>query len=243
MKANRLTKDPATAPALHAYSDAHALANALADRIAEAMGKVLDTSHAATLAVSGGSTPKLLFQTLSRRTLPWDRITVTLIDERFVPPADARSNHRLVATHLLQNEAAHARFLPLFAADLSPTEAARRASEEIRKLPGHLDVAVLGMGLDGHTASWFPGSPQLSACVDPDTPETVVAVNAPAAVETRLTLTLPVVAAAPLCLLHIEGNDKKRVYDEAMTPGPVADLPVRALLNKAGSPLQVYWAP
>ena len=243
MKADRLPDDGAAMTPFHAFADAEALAEALSDRVAIALSEAVDNRGDATLAVSGGSTPKLFFQTLSQRSLPWDRVTVTLVDERFVPPADDRSNHRLVATHLLQHAAARARFLPLYASGVAPAEAARRAADGIRALSGPLDVAVLGMGLDGHTASWFPGSPQLAACTDAATPETVLATDAPGAAETRLTLTLPVVAAAALCVLHIEGNDKKRVYEAAARPGPVTELPVRVLLRKSGPPLQVYWAP
>ncbi len=243
MKADETYTMTVPEPRLLEFVSGPALAETLSDRVAEALRSATETYGEALLAVSGGSTPKLFFQALSQRKLPWDRVTVTLVDERFVPPAHERSNHRLLATHLLQNEAALARFMPLYGDDGSPADAALRAAERMRQLGRPLDVAVLGMGLDGHTASWFPESPQLATCVDPSTQETVVAAEAPGAGEPRLTLTLPVIAAAAMCILHIEGTDKKHVYNTALEPGPVERLPVRAVLRKAGTPLQVYWAP
>ena len=219
------------------------LAESLAARVAEALSLAIECDGSATLAVSGGSTPQRFFQVLSQQEIAWEHVTVTLVDERFVPPSSDRSNHRLVTTHLLQNAAAFADFVPLYSAGRSPEEAAGDAAERLSSVKMPLDVVVLGMGLDGHTASWFPDSPQLAAGTDPNGTETVLSADAPGAGETRLTLTLPVVARAALCVLHLEGNDKKRVYEEAMRPGPVDELPMRAILRKTENPLQVYRAP
>ena len=230
-------------PQLTEFANGEELAEALATRVAESLDAAVERDGTATLAVSGGSTPRRFFQVLSQKDIAWKQVTVTLVDERFVPPSSDRSNHRLVATHLLQNAAAFAEFVPLYAVDRTPEDAARDAAGRLATVKMPLDVAVLGMGLDGHTASWFPQSPQLTAVTDPNGTQTVLSAEAPGAGETRLTLTLPVVAQAALCVLHLEGNDKKRVYEEAMRPGPVEELPVRAILRKTENPLQVTWAP
>jgi len=219
------------------------LAQALAERVANVLADAIDRDGAATLAVSGGSTPGAFFAALSRHPLAWDKVTVMLVDERFVPPSHPRSNQRLVATHLLRDEAARAAFLPLYADDRAPEEAAQLAAGRLDRMNRALDVVVLGMGTDGHTASWFPDSPQLAALTDPTATQSVIAATAPGAEEPRLTLTLPIVAGAGLCVLHIEGNDKKRVIEEALQPGPVEDLPVRAILTATAAPLHIYWAP
>ena len=86
------------------------LADALARKIADRLALAIAARGHATLAVSGGSTPKAMFATLSREAIDWARVTVTLVDERMVPPSDERSNQRLVSLHLLQNHAAAARF-------------------------------------------------------------------------------------------------------------------------------------
>ncbi len=230
-------------PHMNAFASGDLLAEALARRVAGTLEAAIERDGAAALAVSGGSTPRAFFLALSQQMLAWDKVTVTLVDERFVPSSHERSNHRLVATLLLQNEAAFAQFVPLYADHVDAPEAARRAAAHLAAMKRPLDVAVLGMGLDGHTASWFPASDQLAAVTDPETAETVLAIEAPGAGEPRLTLTLPVIARSDLCVLHIEGNDKKSVFEEALRPGTVDQLPVRALLRKTGNPLQVYWAP
>jgi len=219
------------------------LAAALAGRVAEVLAMAVEKDGTASLAVSGGSTPRAFFLALSRQEIAWSKVTVTLVDERFVPSSHERSNHRLVATLLLQNEAAFAEFVPLFADGVSAADAARQAAEAITAIKQPFDVVILGMGMDGHTASWFPESDQLDTVTDPAAPETVMAIEAPGAEETRLTLTLPVVAEAKLCVLHIEGNGKREVLDRALQPGPVSALPIRAALRNFGSPLQIYWAP
>ncbi len=130
------------------------------------------------LAVSGGSTPKLFFQALSKSALDWDKITVTLIDERFVAPSSPRSNQGLVESNLLQNAARRAKFVPLYNGADDPEEGARLAGEALAKAPWPLDVAVLGMGNDGHTASIFPDAPNLAALVDPKGQRKVASVHA-----------------------------------------------------------------
>ena len=230
-------------PQITAFQSGDVLAQALAEQVAGVLATATDRDGAATLAVSGGSTPGAFFTALSRHRLAWEKVTVTLEDERFVPPTHLRSNHRLVATHLLRHEAACAAFLPLFADDHTPEDAARLAAGRLDRVKQPLDVVVLGMGTDGHTASWFPGSPELAALTDPIAARSVMAATAPGAEEPRLSLTLPVIANAGLCVLHIEGNDKKRVLEEALQPGPVDQLPVRAILTTTAKPLQIYWAP
>lgn len=230
-------------PRMMEFKTGDDLAVALAGRVAEALAAAVEKDGTASLAVSGGSTPRAFFLALSRQKIAWNKVTVTLVDERFVPSSHERSNHRLVATLLLQNEAAFAEFVPLFADGVGAPEAAGQAADALAAIKQPLDAIILGMGTDGHTASWFPESDKLDTVTDPATPATVLAIDAPGAGETRLTLTLPVVAKAKLCILHIEGNGKRDVLDRALQPGPVSALPIRAALRKTGSPLQIYWAP
>ena len=128
-------------------------------------------------------------------------------------------------------------------AGLTPAEAALDASEKIDALNRDLDVAVLGLGTDGHTASWFPESPDLAAVTDPEQAASVLPAVAPSQPEPRLTLTQPVLRNADRTILHIEGDAKMDVLERALQPGPVQDLPVRAILNQTRNPLQVHWAP
>jgi len=205
------------------------LSSALATDVANALQRHVRAKGSACLAVSGGSTPKLFFETLSRFDVPWSRITVTLVDERQVPETNPRSNAKLVRENLLQNSAAGAEFVPLFE---------NPGAENI----GTLDVVVLGMGSDGHTASFFPGGDNLSEALAPKTGKRIVGMSAPAADEPRLTFTLPALLDASLLCLHIEGQEKRNVLNQALTEGPVEAMPVRAVL-RSKKPLTLYWCP
>ena len=206
-----------------------ALAEGLARDVADELARAIEAKGRATLAVSGGTTPKLFFDKLSMIDIPWSRVSVTLVDERQVPESSERSNARLVRAHLLQNRAAAARFVPLVD---NPDDA---------KLPA-FDVAVLGMGNDGHTASFFPGGDTLSEAIDAETPKRLIAISAPGAGEPRLTFTLPVLESAGRLALHIEGAEKKQVLAKALAAGPAEDMPVRAVLRSA-APVTLYWCP
>lgn len=205
------------------------LAETLARDVADELIRAIAAKGKATLAVSGGATPKLFFDKLSRAELSWARVTVTLVDERQVPESSERSNARLVRQHLLRNKAAAAKFVPLF----DNAEAGKTSA---------FDVAVLGMGSDGHTASFFPGADRLAEALDSDTPQRLIEINAPGAGEPRLTFTLPVLEAAGRLALHIEGAEKKTVLNRALGDGPQEDMPVRAVL-RSQTPVTLYWCP
>lgn len=206
-----------------------ALAEGLARDVAEELARAIEAKGRATLAVSGGTTPKLFFEKLSVIDIPWSRVSVTLVDERQVPESSERSNARLVRQHLLQNKAAAARFVPLV------------DNPDAENIPA-FDVAVLGMGNDGHTASFFPGGDTLAEAIDAETRKRLIAITAPGAGEPRLTFTLPVLAQAGRLALHIEGAEKKQVLKQALAEGPQEDMPVRAVL-RGPAPVTLYWCP
>jgi 6-phosphogluconolactonase len=210
--------------------DRQTLAETLGEDLAHILRRRVATTGAAIIAVSGGNTPKLMFDHLSRQDLAWDKVTITLVDERQVPITSDRSNARLVSEHLLRNSAAKAHFVPLF-------ENVAAAA----KLPT-FDAVVLGMGDDGHTASFFPDGDNLAKALDPATKDPIVTMQAPDAGEPRLTFTLKALLASPFLALHIEGDDKMKVLEKALTPGPVAQMPIRAVLE-ATHPVTLYWAP
>ena len=195
---------------------------ALAAQLASDVAAVL--MSATTLAVSGGATPGLFLENLSHQDIPWAQVTVTLVDERQVPETSERSNARLVRASLLQNKAAAARFVPL------------------TEVNSPLDVVILGMGNDGHTASFFPGGDNLAEALDPATTRRVIEINAPGADEPRLTFTLPAITAAKHVMLHIEGAEKRKVLERALADGPVEAMPIRAVL-RSNTPVTLYWCP
>ncbi|MBT9371897.1 6-phosphogluconolactonase [Rhizobium sp. CSW-27] len=231
------------ASTLHSFANATELAELLASDVATHLEKAIAERGSASIAVSGGSTPKRFFEALSTRDIAWDKVTITLVDERFVPADNPRSNHLLVETHLLQNNAASAIFVPLYHDVASALQAAAIATEKTEDIGNPFDVAILGMGTDGHTASFFPGGNHLARAIDPDAPRGVMTMMADGAGEERLTFTYPSLADARFLVLHIEGEAKMAVLEKAMAGTDEMEMPVRALLNRAPSPVEIYWAP
>jgi len=224
------------------FSSAADLAEALASAVQDALAARLRHDGAAALAVSGGTTPVAFFQALSRRDLDWRAVTVTLVDERWVPESSPRSNAALLKTHLLQNRAAAATFVPLVNSAATPETGRHDAEAAIAALPLPFAAIVLGMGTDGHTASFFPGGDRLNEALYPATGQLIETMRAEAAIDPRITLTLPVLLEADHLFLHIEGQAKRDTLEAAMQPGPIETMPIRAILRR-DPPLQIFWSP
>lgn len=225
--------------AWHTFASPEELAEVLAGRVAAELEAAVRERGLAAVAVSGGKTPVRLFRALSSGQIDWRSVVVTLVDERFVPPGDPRSNARLVTENLLVGRAAEASFLPLYRPAESLEQAAQAAELVLADLP-RLDVAVLGMGTDGHSASFFPDTPDLAALIENEGGRTVLPVVATSAGEPRLTLSLQRLCAARFVALHIEGEEKRQVLSAALER---RDRPVSAFFDHAGGGIEIYWAP
>jgi 6-phosphogluconolactonase len=211
------------------FEEGSVLAAAMSGDVAECLKAAISAKGSAVLAVSGGSTPKPFFAALSKQKLDWAKVTITLVDERQVPEDNPRSNARLVRDNLWCNEAAVAQFAPLY---LNPL---------ISRI-ANFDVAILGMGNDGHTASFFPGGDNLAKAIDKTNSDAVTTMNAAGAGEARLTFTLPRILAASHLRLHIQGQDKMKVLEKALAGKDELEMPVRAVLHSAKL-LDLYWCP
>jgi 6-phosphogluconolactonase len=231
------------AASVHSFPDGIALAATLADVVSARLKAAIDDKGTATIAVSGGSTPKRFFEALSGHDIDWSKVAVTLVDERFVPADNPRSNHLLVKTHLLKDKAAAANFVPLYYDAASIEAAAEQATQETAVIGNPFDVVILGMGNDGHTASFFPGGSHLPEALNLSTPRGVMTMKADGAGEERLTFTFSSLSDAKLLVLHIEGQEKKDVLAKAEAGADEHEMPIRAVLNRAVSPLEIYWAP
>ena len=232
--------DGVTPAAWHLFPERDALAEALSGVVAGALAHAVARRGTALLAVSGGTTPGLFFDALSRRDIDWPRVTVTLVDERFVDDTSPRSNAALARARLLRNDAAQASFRGLYRAGETVDIAAAKADSALAPLPWPLDAAILGMGMDGHTASFFPDATNLDTLLSPDRPERVMPVHAASAGEPRLTLPLARLIEAGFLAVHIEGAEKRRALEAALEDGR---LPIAIAINAAPGPVPIYWAP
>ena len=226
----------------HSFTDCQAQAVALAERVAARLRTALIERGRAVLAVSGGNTPKDFFARLSREKLDWANVQVTLVDERWVPDTDARSNAQLVKSLLLQHVASAAQFVPLYTGAATPEEGLATASARIDALPLPFDAVILGMGDDGHTASFFPGGDHLAAALDLDGRARVLPMRAPAAGEPRITLSLPTLLETRALYLLVSGEKKRDLLaDVRLGLDTAQNCPVRAVLTQQRVPLAVYW--
>jgi 6-phosphogluconolactonase len=153
----------------HSYPDARAAAKACGEHIAALLNEASARETAATLAISGGSTPKLMFECLAALQLDWRNIHLFWVDERAVPPTDSQSNYRMAEEVLIRPAQIPSSNVHRVPAEMPPREAAERYVEEIKRFFGlrddgvpRFDVIQCGMGADSHTASLFPGEPLIS---------------------------------------------------------------------------------
>lgn len=226
----------------HEYASRDDLAEALAISVSGVLAGGIATRGSAVLVVSGGSTPKMFFEHLSHCDLEWDKVSIVLVDERIVPADHDRANAKLVAEKLMVNRAAVAHFEPFVVGGATPEECAAQSSGQLEQLTRHIDALILGMGTDGHTASFFPEGDNLSAALDLDNKASVVTMRAQGAGEPRLTLTLPTVLSAHFLALHIEGAEKQTVLQEALSGDDVNHMPIRAVFQNTKKPVEIFWA-
>jgi 6-phosphogluconolactonase len=230
-------------PPVTKFADIEVLSRALADQFAASLKTAIAARGLASLVVSGGKSPIKLFEMLRIQELDWSRVCIALADERWVDPSDSASNEKLVRDVLLQGSAAAARFLGLKNGAPTPDMGAVSAWETFARVPRPFDAVVLGMGDDGHTASLFPGSPNLLSALNPAAVPGCVGMRAPVAPQPRLSLNLSALLDARRIVILITGDAKWRTYLAAGAEGAVQDMPVRAVLRQTRTPVEVMWSP
>jgi 6-phosphogluconolactonase len=169
-----------------------------------------------------------MFEQLRTQVLEWSRVSIALVDERWVAPTDPGSNERMVREALLRDGAAAAHFFGLKNQAPSPDLGAAAAWNASAHIPRPVDVTVLGMCDDGHTASLFPGPPNLEIALNLETPEGYVGMWSPSAPHARLSLNLRALLDSRRILIFLQGEAKLRTYGAACGAGPVGEMPVRA---------------
>ncbi|MEX1236582.1 MAG: 6-phosphogluconolactonase [Roseovarius sp.] len=218
------------------YPDDEFMAMGLADVIAAQLNAALRQRDRALLVVPGGTTPGPVFETLCGARVEWERVDILPSDERWRPQAHLRSNAGMIARHLMCERAVAATLLPLYVEGASPEEAAPGLSTDLAPLLP-IDVALVGMGTDMHTASIFPRAPGVEAALAHDAP-LLVPVRLEGEPEPRITLAAHVLRSAMQLHVVITGDEKRAALEHARSLD-AADAPIAALLDDA----TVHWAP
>jgi 6-phosphogluconolactonase len=221
------------------FTDRAALDSALAAHIADALDADITRRGSAGLALSGGSTPKAMFRRLSQAPLDWSRVYITLVDERWVEPGHQDSNERLLRENLLRERASTANFIALKNREDNADDAVSDIAGSLTALPSPLTLVVLGMGGDGHTASWFPRAANLAELLDRRGEDRVAATDPVTAAHQRMTLTLPAVLDSGEIIIHITGEDKR----ELIAGAAEHRLPIAAVTEQTATPTTIWWAP
>jgi 6-phosphogluconolactonase len=209
-----------------AFDDREEASGALAAELVAVLQAALVDKGQASLVISGGSSPVQMFRVLGAEPLPWEHVTIVPSDEREVPLDHADRNETMIRRELMYGPAADARLVSLF-----PPGA----------IPPRFDAVVLGMGSDGHTASLFPGSPELAATLAESGP--LARLEVPQLGMHRVSMTPAALLETERLFLLFFGDEKRDVFDRARAAGPVAEYPVRAVLHQGRVDVEVYWAP
>jgi 6-phosphogluconolactonase len=219
------------------FADAGAVAAAAARRLEELARSAVQRDGRFTLALSGGSTPRALYQLLSEHPeLPWSQMELCFGDERAVPPEHEASNARMVEQALTHRDFVPKARVHRIRGELPAADAARDYEQTLRglfpdaALP-RFDLILLGLGSDGHTASLFPESPALV-----EQEAWVVAQRVSGLDTERITLTFPVLNAAAQVLFLVSGADKANALHEVIAgSAPVSRIPARGVLPQQGT--------
>jgi 6-phosphogluconolactonase len=225
---------------LQSYDSSQQLNDDFASRLVSILQHAIEQRDAAYLVVSGGKTPQALFSTLSQVELAWEKVTILLADDRWLDATQPDSNERLVKATLLQNRAAAANFISLYANTSTAFSGVAQVLPRISTLPT-FDAVILGMGEDGHTASLFPCSEQISAGLA-DTAPAVLAVEPQTAPYQRMSLSLPRLLDSRHIFLHLVGSNKLSVLHKAMAEHNALAMPIRAFLHHPVAQVTVMYS-
>ncbi len=231
------------------FTDPSVLALQLANDIALRLNDAINKKGRAVLALSGGSTPKPMLQALSQLEVDWNNVIVTLVDERCVAPGHELSNATMLSNCLLNNLEMPPSFAPLYFAGLGEQNLVERILAKYCELTDSnptkiaaFDVVILGMGSDGHTASFFPDADNIEQLLAMNSAERLLMCNSPSTQVPRITWSLPMLLNTSMLILHITGKDKREVLEQALMGDDFNKMPIRAAIFQDVTPLNIYSA-
>ncbi len=226
----------------HTFETKVDLIDKLSQSIAKNLQDAIDKNGSATLIVSGGSTPKPLFEKLRKIEIEWENVTIGLCDERWIDSSHKDSNEKFVKSNLLQEKANKAKFVGMYVDNLDAKEAVEICEAKIKTNLYPFDVLILGMGTDAHTASLFPNNPKLKEGLDPKNKKLCIQIEPQDAPHIRMSLTLQAILSTKHLYLHFEGEKKLNIYKEAIEGKDIYTMPIRSILHQDKKDVEVYYA-
>ncbi|MCC2607269.1 6-phosphogluconolactonase [Planctobacterium marinum] len=221
------------------YRNAEELTAHFAGKITAILDDAIQRKGQASILVSGGRTPLPLFKALSQSDIDWSKVVISLADERWVAAEDDASNEKLVRANLLQDKAASATFISMKTAHEDAADAVVELESRYAAMSWPVDVLILGMGEDGHTASLFPCSEQIQEGLK--TEAKLLAVQPTTAPHQRMSFSLSALLQSENIFLHLTGESKKAVIEQALAGDNALEMPIRAVIQN--SDIELVWAP
>ncbi len=225
---------------LHRFTDQGSLNLALAEAIAEKLRGAIAANQGASIAFSGGKTPAPMLRQLSSAKLEWQKVYATLVDERWVDASHPDSNEAQLRNTLIRGAAAKLNFVGLKTNHPKPEDGIETVNQNLNALSWPLDCVHLGMGSDGHTASWFADADEYARAINRTHNNRVLALNPHAAPHPRISLSANAILNAKSIFLHITGQEKLDVLMRAVNGDKT--LPIKVALS-GSTPVNIYWAP
>lgn len=229
----------------HEHADAELLATGVSAQLQAACEESVAARGRALLALAGGRTPLPLYRRLATSPLPWSQITLLPTDERCVAHDHPACNLRELNAAF--DSAAGVQWRPLTTSDGDPERSEAVAIRALARHPDPFDAVVLGMGTDAHTASLFPGAPQLGAALDPASPLDACRIDPlplPAdAPYARISLTAARLLRARSLYLVVVGAQKREVLNQAIASADPHRHPIAAFLHAPRALLHIHWSP
>jgi len=222
------------------FDSKESLVEELSLNIIKLLKEAIIKNGRASLLVSGGNTPKALFQKLSTMDFPWEQVTISLVDDRWLPSSHKDSNELLIKENLLKNKASKAKFVGMYIENKTAFESDTQCSNLYKEKVYPFDVIILGMGNDSHTASLFPNNKKLERAYDLENKNLCISIKPETAPYERMSLTLRGILSAKNIILHIEGEEKLKVYKKALNSNDIFETPISAVLNNQDKKIEVY---
>jgi 6-phosphogluconolactonase len=226
------------------YDDAAEMAGAVAGDVQFVIESAIDARGAAVIALAGGRTPVPIYEMLAKAKLDWKRVTIIPTDERVVPLGDPMSNVTMIAKAFLPKGA---RVMPIVSASTKDHKAAGRSADALMQdLHWPLDLCLLGVGEDGHTASIFPGPDYDEALSGPRERRALGVMPdpmPPGAPVARVSLTRQGIVTARALTIACTGAAKRKVIEQAIKQGPSSPHPIGRVLADVELPIDIHWAP